>query len=91
MSAFNRFLKNPLTLFDFLTAKSSGEERVAAYIIREHGRGRNIDDILTDPYVRNRVQPADILRILERPDVLHAIGEDIAEAGRATVAQMPRT
>ena len=88
MSALASFLKNPLAPFSFLFTKSSAEERVAAYVIREHDRGRGIDDILDDPYVRNRMTPAEVGRVIERPDVLRAIGDDIAEAGRAALAQM---
>jgi hypothetical protein len=36
-------------LFSFLGARSSHEERVAAYVIREHDRGRSLEDILDDP------------------------------------------
>jgi hypothetical protein len=68
------FLRNP---FSFLFASKSGEERVAAYIVREHKRGRTLSDILDDPYVRNRCSDRELGRILERPDVIHALGDDI--------------
>ena len=88
MSALKSFVKNPLSLFGFLFAKSSNEERIAAYIIREHDRGKTIDDILDDPYIRNRMTVQEVGRVLERPDVLRAIGDDMVEAGRAALAQM---
>jgi hypothetical protein len=69
-------------LFSFTGAKSSQEERVAAYLIREHDRGRSVKEILDDPYVRNRCTPQEIERVLERPDVIKAIGDDLAEAAR---------
>jgi hypothetical protein len=72
------FLRNP---FSFLFASSRGEERIAAYVIREHKRGRPLHDILEDPYLRNRCTPAEIARLLDRPEVVHALGEStIAEA-----------
>ena len=43
-------LRNP---FSFLFARSTQEERVAAYVIREHERGRSLEEVLADPYVRN--------------------------------------
>jgi hypothetical protein len=70
-------LKAPLS---FLFSTTSAEERVAAYITREHDRGRSLDDILDDPFVVNRVSKEQVGRILERPEVIHAIGQDIAEA-----------
>ena len=72
--------------FSFLFARSSSEERVAAYLIREHDRGRSIDEILDDPYVRNRCTPEQRARVLERPDVIHAVGDSIASEARDRLA-----
>jgi hypothetical protein len=65
------FLRNP---FSFLFTRSSKEERIAAYIIREHGRGRRLNEILEDPYVRNRASEREIARLLERPELIEALG-----------------
>ena len=72
-------LRNP---FSFLFARSSQEERVAAYVIREHERGRSLDDILDDPYVRNRLTPAQQARLLDRADIIRAVGEDTVAGAR---------
>lgn len=71
-SKLGSFLRNP---FSFLFARSSHEDRLAAYVIREHERGRALDDILGDPYVRNRCTPEEVARLLDRPEVIHALGE----------------
>jgi hypothetical protein len=76
-------LRNP---FSFLFARSSQEDRVAAYVIREHERGRSLEDILDDPYVRNRLTPAQQSRLLDRADIIHAVGDDTVEAARGTIA-----
>jgi hypothetical protein len=68
----------------FASTKSSNE-RIAAYIIREHDRGRTLEDVLDDPYVVNRCSPAEIARILERPEVVKALGADKAEAAKQSV------
>jgi hypothetical protein len=73
------FLRSP---FSFLFARSSNEERVAVYLIREHGRGRSVEDILNDPYVRNRLTPQGIERLLDRPEVIRALGNDAVAAAR---------
>ena len=65
--------RNP---FSFLFSTSSQEERVATYVIREHERGRSLDEILEDPYVRNRLTPQQRERLLDRPEVVQALGED---------------
>jgi hypothetical protein len=77
------FLRNP---FSFLFASKSGEDRVAVYIVREHGRGRSLEDILDDPYVKNRCTEREVARVLERPEVIHALGDDIAAAARTEQA-----
>jgi len=64
-------LRNP---FSFLFTGSSKEERLAAYLIREHERGRPLQEILEDPYIRNRATASEVPRILERPEVVQAIG-----------------
>ena len=71
--------------FSFLRIRSSAEDRVAQYIIREHHRGRPLAEILEDHYVTNRCTPEQIARILERNDVIHAIGDDIVAATRAGI------
>ena len=77
MARLRSFVRNP---FSFLFAGSSKEERIAAYIIREHDRGRRLTEILDDPYVRNRVTEREVARLLERPEVIEALG-------RATVSE----
>ncbi len=70
------FLRNP---FSFLFATTRKEERIAEYIIREHGGGRSLDGILEDPYIRNRCTKEEIGRVLERPELIEALGEDFAQ------------
>ncbi len=74
-------------VFSFLFQRSAGEERVAQYVIREHERGRPLAEILEDRYVQNRLQsPEQRARLLDRPEVLHAVGSDKAEAAKAEVS-----
>jgi hypothetical protein len=75
-------LRNP---FSFLFARSSQEERVAAYEIREHERGRSLDEILEDPYIRNRLTPAQRSRLLDRPDIIRAVGDDTVASARSSL------
>ena len=66
--------------FSFLFAGSSKDERIAASIIREHERGRRLSEIVEDPYIRNRATERELARLLERPEVVEALG-------RAAVAE----
>jgi hypothetical protein len=56
----------------------SKEEALAAYIVREHKQGRSLDEILDDAYLKNRATEEQRLRLLERPEVIRAVGEDTA-------------
>ena len=71
-------LRNP---FSFLFTRSTAEEQVVAYLTREHRRGRSVADIFTDRYVANRLTREQQGRLLERPDLIHVLGEhDVAAA-----------
>jgi len=50
---------------------------MAQYLIREHHRGRPVAEILGDHYVTNRCTPDQVKRLLDRPEVIHALGEDL--------------
>jgi hypothetical protein len=79
------FLRNP---FSFLFARSSAEERVAAYVIREHHRGRSLDDDLQDRYVQNRLTVRQQLRLLDRPELIHALGDDAVQTARSMLSTL---
>ena len=74
MARLSSFLRNP---FSFLFARSGKGERVAAYVIREDRRGRPLAEILEDPYIRNRCTDREVARLLERPEIVHALGEQV--------------
>ncbi len=72
-------------LFSSFFQRSSGEERVAAYVIREHDRGRDLAEILEDRYVQNRLTPDQRARLLDRPEVIKAIGNAKVQDARQTI------
>jgi hypothetical protein len=65
----------------------SKEEALAAYIIREHRSGRSLEEILDDPYLKNRSTEEQRLRLLERADVIRAVGEDTAAMAAEAVRE----
>ena len=83
MARFSSFLRNP---FSFLFARSGKEDRVSAYIVREHERGRPLKEILDDPYIRNRCTDQELARILDQPELIHALGESDIAAERDRLA-----
>jgi hypothetical protein len=71
--------------FSFLSSRTQSEERVAQYVIREHARGRPLSEVIEDHYVTNRLTAEQIKRLLDRPDVLHALGESLVNEAKTTL------
>ena len=74
-------------MFSFLFQRSAQEERVAQYVVREHDRGRTLAEILEDKYVVNRLSPEQRKRLLDRPEIVQAVGRDTVDAAKAAVAE----
>ena len=56
------------------------EERVVEYVIREVHNGRRLTEVLNDPYVRNRLSEERLQHVLENPEVVIALEEQISES-----------
>ena len=80
MAGLAAFFRNP---FSFLFTRSTKMDRIAAYVVREHERGRSLDEILEDPYVRNRATPEELARLLDRPELIRALGDDVVTTARS--------
>jgi hypothetical protein len=80
MAGLRDFFRNP---FSFLFTRSQSEDRIAQYVIREHHRGRPLNEILEDNYVRNRCTGEQVQRLLDRPEIVQAIGDDLVEQTRS--------
>lgn len=83
MGRLSQLFRNP---FSFLFERSSQEDRLAAYVIREHNRGRPLEEILQDRYIVNRTSPSQLQRLLDNPDLVRALGDDTLEAVRMTMS-----
>jgi hypothetical protein len=75
--------RNP---FKSLFATTRREQYVERYVIREHQKGRAFVEILEDPYVRAWSTAEERARLLERPSVIEAVGENALADLRAAVA-----
>ena len=78
--------RNP---FAFLFVSTRREQYLAQYVLREYARGRSLEDVLADPYIRNRSTVAERARLLERPELVAAIGEHAVAELRRTLEAMP--
>ena len=74
-------------LLDFIFARGASEERVSAYLLREHAKGRSVSEILADRFVVNRLGVDQVGRLFERPEIVEALGESSIEQARADLAQ----
>ena len=77
------WFRNP---FRSLFAPTRREQYVERYILREHAKGRPVAEILEDPYVRAWSSPEERARLLGRPSVVAAIGEQTIADLSATAA-----
>jgi hypothetical protein len=72
-------------LYSFLFQRSSTEEHVARYVIREHERGRSLNEVLEDKYVQNRLTSEQQRRLLDRPEIIEAFSHDVLDAAKAAI------
>jgi len=87
-----RISLRPRNVLSFLFASPAREQYLAEYVLRECARGRSLEEVLADPYVRNRSTPDERGRLLDRPEVVEAIGEQaVAEMRSALGRSATRT
>ena len=79
--------RNP---FKSLFGSTRRQQYVERYVLREHRKGRPFAEILEDPYVRAWSTPQDRARLLERPQVVAAVGENAIADLREAVAAAGR-
>ena len=72
-------------LFKNLFARSQKDDLVAQYVIREHQRGRPLSEIIEDRYVQNRLSKEQVSRLLDRPEVVRALGATTVESAKAQI------
>jgi hypothetical protein len=66
-----------------LSGSGAVEDALVRYVVRELDAGRPLADVMTDPYVTNRAGKVDSRRLLDRPEVIAAVGEDVIDDLRA--------
>jgi hypothetical protein len=79
------------TPFFFIGPRPFLEAELAAYIRREHRRGRRLAEILEDPYVHNRGGQALLRAVMSSPSLIRALGQDVVEAIRLQEGQLELT
>jgi hypothetical protein len=69
------------TFFAGFFGRSRRDQFLEQYVLREHARGRRLEEILEDPYLRNRTTEAERARLLDRPEIVAAVRRQTAAPG----------
>jgi hypothetical protein len=79
------------TPFYFIGPRPFREAELAAYIRREHRRGRRLAEILDDPYVERRGRQGLVRAVLQRPSLIRALRQDVVDAILLHEGELRRT
>lgn len=63
------------------------EDALVRYVVREVSGGRPLAEVMQDAYITNRAGQVDARRLLDRPEVIDAVGDDVLEDLRAKLGQ----
>ncbi len=58
---------------------SQAEELLVAHVLREVGAGRDLAEVLADPYVTNRASSGEIRALLDHIEITRAVGADVIQ------------
>jgi hypothetical protein len=59
--------------------RNARHKRLVQYVVRQVHAGRSLAEVLDDPYVTNRSTTLERRALLEEPDIVMAVGEEIEE------------
>jgi hypothetical protein len=75
---------------ELVNTESARHKRLIEYVVRQLGGGRDLRDVLEDPYVTNRVSTFDRLALLEEPEVVVAANDEVRERLRDDLEALAR-
>ena len=64
-------------------SESAKHKRLVEYVIRQIGTDRNLAEGLDDPYVTNRLSPLERRALLEEPEIIDAVHDELLGEMRA--------
>ena len=71
-----------------VNTESAKHKRLIEYTERQLRTGRDLDDVLQDPYIVNRLTPVERLALLDEPEVIEAARDEVLERMRADLRTM---
>lgn len=75
----------PAEIAKLISDGGSRHKGLIDYVVRQVGLGRHLSEVLEDPYVTNRSTPLERRALLEEPQVVDAVGVEVAEELRARI------
>lgn len=67
---------------------SAAHKRLIEYVVRQLRAGRDLDAVLEDPYVTNRISAIERRALLEEPEVIEAAGSELLERMRVRLEEL---
>jgi hypothetical protein len=74
-------------LFGRLTGARK-EDQLVRFILAETHRGRDLREVLDDPYVKNRADPTTLRRLMDHPELVKGVGGDAVQKLRDQLASL---
>ncbi len=62
-----------------VNTESARHKRLIEYVTRQLAQGRNLGDVLEDPYVTNRLNPVERRALLEEPQIVEAAQDEVLQ------------
>ena len=66
-----------------VNTESAKHKRLIEYVVRQLHSGRNLKQVLEDPYVVNRITLVERRALLEEPEVIEAASDDVLNTMRS--------
>lgn len=66
-------------------SESAKHKRLVEYVIRQVSAERSLGDILEDPYITNRLSPLEQRALLEEPQIIDAVHEEVLTEMRSSL------
>ena len=71
-----------------VSTETAKHKRLIEYTERQLRTGRDLDEVLQDPYIVNRLTPVERLALLDEPEVVEAARDEVLERMRADLRTM---
>lgn len=68
-----------------VNSESARHKRLVEYVVRQVSQGRTLAEVLDDPYITNRISDIERRALLDEPQVVEAVGDDVINEMRRSI------